>query len=114
MHQEAPADLSYLTDGNSYITVFDISLTGTLTYYEMLTEPPTLERMQRLVRGYVELVGTVRVRKVNVQIFVNEEGLLHHLPFNAPGSAWVTARLLQDCHLVGPVVLLSGPKALWR
>ena len=51
---------------------------------------PTLEEAQGIVGGYVEMV--LLPKDINVQVLVNEEGLLEDLPVK----------------IVGPVIVLKG------
>jgi hypothetical protein len=64
----------------------------------------TLEELQRLVGGYIELVPDVpssRFHRNHWLAYCNEEGLLHRLPPN-PVASWLLA-----VPLVGDVVLCS-------
>ena len=42
----------------------------------------TLEALQNLVDGYIEPAAPVQLRDMGMEMLVNEEGLLRHLPFN--------------------------------
>lgn len=67
-------------------------------------EPPTLERAQALVGGYVERI----VVKEGI-LLVNEEGLLRQLPINPVASA------IAGRPIVGHAVLLKGKaRKNWR
>tara|TARA_R100000544_G_scaffold27174_1_gene14089 strand:+ start:252 stop:479 length:228 start_codon:yes stop_codon:yes gene_type:complete len=61
---------------------------------------PTLEEAQGIVGGYVEMV--LLPKDINVQVLVNEEGLLENLPVNQAASE------LCGQKIVGPVVVLKG------
>ena len=72
-----------------------------------ITEPvkkPSLEKMQRIVGGYIEAVRGIRYKEHTVTMVVNEEGLIHNLPFNTEASA-IAGRTI-----VGDVFILIG----WR
>ena len=64
------------------------------------TEKPTLERAQELVGGLVEMVRSPT--DPDIQVLVNEEGLLVGLPFNEEASK------LCDTGIVGDAVILKG------
>lgn len=66
-------------------------------------EPPSLETVQELVGGYVELVPL----PFGNQLLVNEEGLLQSLPDNPVASQLAGKRI------VGNAVLLTD-KAKWK
>jgi hypothetical protein len=61
---------------------------------------PTLTEAQELVGGLVELVHSPEHR--DWQILVNEEGLLHGLPFNEEATK------LCGTGIVGPAIVLKG------
>jgi hypothetical protein len=65
---------------------------------------PTLEEAQKMVGGLVEMVHVPN--KPNVQVLVNESGLLEGLEFNSEASK------LCGQVLVGPAILLEGD-AVW-
>ncbi len=65
---------------------------------------PTLSEAQELVGGLVELVRSPT--DPEIQILVNEEGLLRGLPFNEEASR------LCDTGIVGDAVILKG-EAKW-
>jgi hypothetical protein len=60
--------------------------------------PPTLERAQAIVGGYVELVTLLN----GDQLLVNEDGRMRGLPVNIP------ATLLAGQEIVGHALLLKG------
>jgi hypothetical protein len=62
--------------------------------------PPTLEKAQEIVGGFVEMV--LIPDDTNVQVLVNEEGLLENLPVNTEASE------LCGQKIVGPVLVLKG------
>ena len=63
-------------------------------------EAPSLERAQELVGGLVELVRTPT--NPDIQVLVNEEGLLKGLPFNKEATE------LCQTGIVGDAVILKG------
>lgn len=65
---------------------------------------PSLERAQELVGGLVEMVRSPT--NPEIQILVNEEGLLRGLPFNEEASR------LCDTGIVGDAIILKG-EAKW-
>jgi hypothetical protein len=67
-------------------------------------EAPSLERAQELVGGLVEMVRSPT--DPEIQILVNEEGLLRGLPFNEEASR------LCDTGIVGDAIILKG-EAKW-
>jgi len=67
-------------------------------------EKPTLLEAQSLVGGNVEMVRSPS--DPDIQIIVNEEGLLIGLPFNEEASK------MCDTGIVGDVVILKG-NAKW-
>jgi hypothetical protein len=68
------------------------------------TKAPSLERAQELVGGLVEMVRSPT--DPDIQVLVNEEGLLVGLPFNEEASK------LCDTGIVGDAIILKG-KARW-
>ena len=68
------------------------------------TEAPSLERAQELVGGLVEMVRSPT--DPDIQVLVNEEGLLVGLPFNEEASN------LCDTGIVGDAIILKG-EAKW-
>ena len=65
---------------------------------------PTLSEAQKLVGGLVEMVRSPT--DPEIQILVNEEGLLRGLPFNEEASR------LCDTGIVGDAIILKG-EAKW-
>ena len=65
----------------------------------------SLDELQGLVEGYIELVPGEHSDVYDV--VVNEEGLLKELPFNLAGSL-----LAPGHHLVGNVLILDGGERL--
>jgi len=65
---------------------------------------PTLEEAQALVGGLVEMVRSPTDQEI--QILVNEEGLLTGLPFNEEASK------MCDTGIVGDAIILKG-NAKW-
>lgn len=99
-------------DGGSWMTVYPVE--GEVTHTQVFT-PPSLERVQDILRGYVEGAGAARVRGVAVQMFVNEEGRVRGLRLNARASEFARVHGLSNgSSVVGPAVVLSGPRAVWR
>ena len=72
--------------------------------YTYEDDAPTLEQAQKLVGGYVEMVRSPT--RPEIQILVNEEGLLHGLPFNEEATE------LCGTGIVGPAIILKG-NAKW-
>ena len=73
-----------------------------LTTFE--NKKPTLEEAQALVGGLVEMVRSPS--NPDIQILVNEEGLLQGLPFNEEATK------ICDTGIVGNAVILKG-EARW-
>ena len=67
-------------------------------------EAPSLERAQELVGGLVEMVRSPI--DTEIQVLVNEEGLLRGMPFNKEATE------LCGTGIVGDVVILKG-SAKW-
>ena len=67
-------------------------------------KPPTLEEAQAIVGGLVEMVPLMNPK--NMQLIVNEEGLMHDLPVNTQAS------MIAGRKLVGPAIVLEGD-AMW-
>ncbi len=67
-------------------------------------EQPTLEKVQGLVGGLVEMVHSPT--NPDIQVLVNEEGLLDGLPFNEEATK------ICGTGIVGPAVVLKG-NARW-
>ena len=65
---------------------------------------PTLEEAQKIVVGLVEMVHVPN--KPDIQVLVNESGVLENLEFNQEAS--------RQCEqvLVGPAIILKGD-AVW-
>jgi hypothetical protein len=61
---------------------------------------PSLERAQKLVGGLVEMVRSPT--NPDIQVLVNEEGLLKGLPFNEEASK------MCDTGIVGDAIILKG------
>jgi|TARA_R110000824_G_scaffold72141_2_gene184273 hypothetical protein len=64
------------------------------------TKAPSLERAQELVGGFVEMVRSPTDQ--DIQVLVNEEGLLKGLPFNEEASK------MCDTGIVGDAIILKG------
>ena len=69
---------------------------------------PTLEELQRLVGGYIEVIELRDGR----QLIVNEEGLLLGLPFNPTATAINATIGNGQAYLVGDAVVLAGTARL--
>ena len=69
-------------------------------------KPPSLEEAQKFVGGMVEVVYG-GVNGFEIQILVNEEGLLLDLPFNPFAS------IFADTLIAGPALVLVGD-AKWK
>lgn len=67
-------------------------------------EQPTLKKVQGLVGGLVEMVHSPT--NPDIQVLVNEEGLLNGLPFNEEATK------ICGTGIVGPAVVLKG-NARW-
>ena len=68
---------------------------------------PTLDELQEIVGGLIELV-TVNFEGAECDMIINEEGLIYNLPFNSTGT-----RLMQETyngygHIVGPAIVFEG------
>lgn len=99
---EAPRDtFAIINPGDNAADVY---------FYTRLT-PPTLEAVQAMVGGYVEMVSLF---KGAAQMLVNEEGLLKQLAPNPVATQWAHAGGRTDISMiVGPAVILTG-KARWE
>ena len=64
------------------------------------TKAPSLDRAQELVGGLVEMVRSPT--DPDIQVLVNEEGLLKGLPFNEEASK------MCDTGIVGDAIILKG------
>ncbi|WP_181064359.1 DUF3846 domain-containing protein [Pseudoclavibacter sp. AY1F1] len=66
------------------------------------------DEYRRLVDGWTEAVD---VPALGISIYVNEEGLVRRLPFNARASAiwWANCERLPDAMLVGDAVVVGYP-----
>lgn len=68
-----------------------------------------LEEYQAVVGGWIEPVD---IPKLGVTIFVNEEGLLRHLPFNSRATFlwwYLEPAARQQAMLVGPALIVGIP-----
>lgn len=67
-----------------------------------------LEELQSAVKGFVEAVD---VEELGATIYVNEEGLVRHLPFNARASFlwWLHTHRTSRALLVGDAVIVGMP-----
>jgi|TARA_R110000803_G_scaffold95553_1_gene163610 hypothetical protein len=65
---------------------------------------PTLSEAQELVGGLVEMVRSPT--DPDIQVLVNEEGMLHNLPFNEEATK------LCNTGIVGDAIILKG-EARW-
>lgn len=73
-------------------------------------KPPTLEEMQKLVAGYVELITPGAAWDgQQAEVYCNEEGKLKNMPVNALATKYIRTQIpaFWDV-LVGDVVLLVG------
>lgn len=75
-----------------------------ITILKTKAESPTLEAAQQIVGGYLELVKIPG--RADIQIFVDEDGLMKKLPLNEEASA------LAGQPIVGPALVLEG-EARW-
>ena len=71
--------------------------------YRFIDEKMSLEKVQKLVGGYIQ---EVYGGNPDVQYWVNEEGLMRGLPHNEEASD------LLGHPIVGPLVILSGKSKL--
>lgn len=69
---------------------------------------PTLEELQAAVGGYIEHLS-IKYLERRGQMFLNEEGKLHHLPINFKATAIARSAGIADSDfVVGSVVILIG------
>lgn len=68
---------------------------------EQFNEMP-LEKAQEIVEGYVELV-TLN----NIQLLINEEGLLHNLPLNKEVTFILKQNYALNFSIVGNAIILT-------
>jgi hypothetical protein len=73
-----------------------------LTVREGRAERPTLEQAQEYVGGWIQMIRLAN----GDQLIVNEEGLVHRLPFNPAASA------IAGQPIVGNAMLLAGEARL--
>lgn len=66
------------------------------------------DEYRRIVDGWIEAVD---VPALGISVYVNEEGLVRHLPFNARASAiwWANSEQLPNAMLVGDAVVVGYP-----
>ncbi len=81
---------------------------GTVQHTKLHGRLPTLEELQAVVGGYIEMVPYIREDAGGRKIvcFANEEGLLKRLPKNPD--------LLFRGLIVGDVAVLSGDPEWWE
>ncbi len=102
-------------NGDGWVTIFNPGSDG--PYSITVDNPPILAEMQAWVGGYVELVSHFKhaIRHIPMQVYVNEEGRIRGLPNNIAGTAWLIQNgVWVDGGIVGPIVVLTGERAVWR
>lgn len=91
-----------------------VLVTGVIEEVE-ISAPPSLAEMQRAVGGYIEQIPIFRTYQGAPAVaFCNEEGKIYQLPRNERATAlWQESahRPIYD-HLVGPVLIITGDRAL--
>ena len=70
-------------------------------------KPPTLEKLQELVGGYIEVIPINNIAgHKQCQLIINEEGSLYGLPVNRDAS------IIAKREIVGNAVILTGDNKL--
>ena len=71
---------------------------------------PTLENLQTLVGGYIEVIpGFTKFGRIPCMVFGDEEGKLKHKPYNNRATVECAKCMNSSVHeLVGDIVVLSG------
>lgn len=82
------------------------------TTMQVIEESPSLEELQKLVGGYIEVVNVI-FNGNSSQMIINEEGKLNVLPYNA-----IATKILQQTaknkgyinldYIVGTAIILEG------
>ena len=70
---------------------------------------PSLSELQEMVGGLIELVR-VNYNGKECDMLVNEEGLLHDLPFNETATRFMRETYDGYGHIVGPALIFEGFK----
>lgn len=105
-----------MNDTKPFGTMFWVTADGQLNS-EIVDKPPTLERMQEIVGGWLELVpGFSRFQDERAVAYCDEEGRLKHLPVNALASEawWQSCPAQRGQTLRGTVLILHGNEAFMR
>ena len=77
----------------------------------------TLEQLQKLVGGYIQVVKifTVKGKEVDAQMIVNEDGQLYNLTPNEEATKIVAENYGTDAQrIVGDAVILYEEARLWK
>jgi len=78
---------------------------------EVRSKPPSLDTLQEIVEGPIELVSLTREGEP-AQLILSEEGKLKDLPYNPGATALYYESLSTFKPLMGTAVLLRGPAQL--
>lgn len=80
---------------------------GTLTALDK--REPTLEEMQKIVGGYIQMIEILFLNEPG-QMIMHEEGKLNNLPVNhkATAIALSMSNISRDDYIVGDVIILMG------
>lgn len=107
-------DKAILEDKASARAVFETAA----FHYSIVTVPMSLEHMQKMVGGYVELIDSWNTASGKpVQVYGNEDGRRLDLWPNVEASIWLERhrpRWQNAARLVGTIVVLAGHKAVWK
>ena len=71
--------------------------------FDKVTLDASLEAYQQIVGGLIE-----GVFGYDFVMYVNEEGLIHGLPYNELASVFASTALDRTLHLVGPAIILGA------
>jgi uncharacterized protein DUF3846 len=90
------------------LIAFVARVDGTVT--PLPPRPPTLEELQAIVGGYIEVVALRHKGKIIGQMIFNEEGKLEGLSYNAAATflAQTNGGIPASDFIVGPAVVLAG------
>ena len=71
--------------------------------YVIHDKAPSLEELQKLVGGYIQIV----IDRFGEQLIVNEEGVLMGLPYNRKATELLNSKFNVQDFIVGDAVLLK-------
>ena len=91
MNQKLARAVIFKSDGDVCIHYFD-------------AEEPTLKEMQNIVDGPIEFIHLPE----NQIMVVNEEGFIHHMPFNQPAVNYLHEHGITHIPVVGNAFVLKS------